>query len=213
MAIAGQCLADIGTATTFHGLLTLLNAPFDWFSVGLTRALLRGGLQLGGWWPYGLALLDAALAALIIAALALAMVAGVQGFDAFAVHGGGKAVLPLTPLFDGIAAHPTAPEYWWIYALLLSTMIPSLINLVIGSASFPRGIPGLPARLLRSIPEGETMPIGDRFGISLVLTGQLAGGVILGIVAQGLLVVVIIGYVLPWLGLELLDMARDVSGL
>jgi hypothetical protein len=41
----------------------------------------------------------------------------------------------------------------------------------------------------------------------------LAGGVILGIVAQGLLVVVIIGYVLPWLGLELLDMARDVSGL
>src|SRR5258708_6768580 len=83
MAIAGQCLADIGTASTFHGLLTLLNAPFDWFSVGLTRALLRGGLQLGGWWPYGLALLDAALAALIIAVLALAMVAGVQGFDAF----------------------------------------------------------------------------------------------------------------------------------
>jgi hypothetical protein len=26
------------------------------------------------------------------------------------------------------------PEYWWIYALLLSTMILSLINLVIGGA-------------------------------------------------------------------------------
>jgi hypothetical protein len=113
------------------------------------------------------------------------------------VHGGGKDVLPLKPLFDGIAAHPTAPEYWWIYTLLLSTMVPSLINLVIGGASFLRGIPGL--------------PIGDRFGISLALTAQLAGGVLLGIAAQALLVVVIIGHVMPWLGLGLLDMARELS--
>ena len=35
-------------------------------------------------------------------------------------------------LFDDIAAHPTAPEYWWVYALLFSTMIPSIINLMIG---------------------------------------------------------------------------------
>ena len=41
------------------GLLTLLNAPFDWASLGLTRALLRRGLELGGWWPYLLALVDA----------------------------------------------------------------------------------------------------------------------------------------------------------
>ena len=115
----------------------------------------------------------------------------------FAVHGGGKDVLPLKPLFDGIAAHPTAPEYWWIYTLLLSTMVPSLINLVIGGPSFLRGIPGL--------------PIGDRFGISLALTAQLAGGVLLGIAAQALLVVVIIGHVMPWLGLGLLDMARELS--
>jgi hypothetical protein len=200
-----------GPLLLFLGLLTLLNAPFDWISVGLTRALLRGGLQLGGWWPYLLALLDAVLAALIIAVLALTMVIGVRAFDAFAVQGGGKAVLPLTPLFDGIAAYPTAPEYWWIYALLLSTMIPSLINLVIGGASFLRGIPGLPALLLRSIREGEAMPIGDRFWISLVLTGQLAGGVLLGIAAQGFLVAGIIGYVMPRLGLGLLDMARDIS--
>src|SRR5262249_43990762 len=30
----------------FLGLLTLLNAPFDWASLGLTRALLRRGLEL-----------------------------------------------------------------------------------------------------------------------------------------------------------------------
>ena len=48
-----------GPFLLFLGLLTLLNAPFDWASLGLTRALLRRGLELGGWWPYLLALADA----------------------------------------------------------------------------------------------------------------------------------------------------------
>jgi hypothetical protein len=38
----------LGPLLLFLGLLTLLNAPFDWFSLGLTRALLRRGLELGG---------------------------------------------------------------------------------------------------------------------------------------------------------------------
>jgi hypothetical protein len=57
----------------------------------------------------------------------------------------------------------------------------------------------------------EALPIGDRFWIALVLIGQTAVGAILGIAAQALLVVVIIGYVMPFFGLELLDMARDVA--
>jgi len=48
-----------GPLLLFLGLLTLLNAPFDWASRGLTRALLRRGLERGGWWPYLLALVDA----------------------------------------------------------------------------------------------------------------------------------------------------------
>jgi len=59
----------VGPFLLFLLLLTLLNAPFDWASLGLTRALLRRGLELGGWWPYVLALVDAALAGIIIAAL------------------------------------------------------------------------------------------------------------------------------------------------
>jgi hypothetical protein len=38
-----------GPFLLFLGLLTLLNAPFDWASLGLTRALLRRGLELGEW--------------------------------------------------------------------------------------------------------------------------------------------------------------------
>ena len=195
----------------FLGLLTLLNAPFDWASLGLTRALLRRGLELGGWWPYGLALVDACLAAVIIALLALTMVVGVQAFDALAVYGGGAAVLSLEPLFTGIAANPSAPEYWWLYALLLSTMIPSLINLVIGGTSLVRGLPWVPTLLWRFMPAQDNVVKFNRPWIATVLTAQDAGGAALGIAAQGFLVWVIIGHIMSFFGLELLDMAEGVA--
>jgi hypothetical protein len=193
------------------GLLTLVNAPFDWASLGLTRALLRRGLELGGWWPYALALVDAALAAAIISLLALTIVMAVQAFDALAIHGGGTPVLPLEPLFNGISANPSAPEYWWLYALLLSTMLPSLVNLVIGGASLVRGLPAVATLLLRFIPAQGNVPKFERAWIATVLTGQVASGAALGIAAQVFLVWVIIGYVMPFFGLELLGMARDVA--
>ena len=200
-----------GPLLLFLGLLTLLNAPFDWASLGLTRALLRRGLELGGWWPYALALADAGLAAVIIVALTLTMVVGVQAFDELAVRGGAEAVLPLGDLFRGIEARPEAPEYWWAYALLLSTMIPSLVNLAIGGASLVRGVPGMPSLLLRFIPAQGNVPKFERAWIAAVLTAQVGIGAVLGIAAQAFLAVVIVGYVLPWLGLDLLELAKAVA--
>ena len=153
----------------------------------------------------------AVIASVVIAVLTLTMVIGVQAFDASAVRGGGAPVLPLEPLFNGIAANPSAPEYWWIYALLLSTMIPSLVNLVIGGVSFVRGLPGLPSLLLRYIPERGAVLKWDRHWIATVLTAQVALGAALGIAAQVFLVWVIIGHVMPFFGLELLDVARSVA--
>jgi hypothetical protein len=202
-----------GPMLLFLGLLTLLNAPFDWVSLGLTRALLRRGLELGGWWPYLLALVDAALAAVIIACLALVMVIGVQAFDELAVHGGGEqaAVLPIDKLFDGIANNPAAPEYWWAYALLLSSMIPSIINLAIGGMAFTRGIPWLARLLLQWIPEGKAVPEYKRQPAAIGLTVQMFAGAFLGIAAQALLAWGLIFHVMPWIGLDLLDMARAVA--
>jgi hypothetical protein len=159
----------------------------------------------------GAAVVDAALAAVIVAVLAMVTVIGVQAFDSFALRGGGKPVLPLEPLFKGIAEHPTAPEYRWLYALLLSTMLPSLFNLAIGGTSLLRGIPGVPKLLLRFIPATGNVPKFDRAWIAAILTVQVGLGVGAGIVAQAFLVIVIIGYTMPWLGLGLLDTARDIA--
>jgi hypothetical protein len=106
---------------------------------------MRRALELGGWWPYLLSLMDACLASAVATYTISTIVIGIQAFDELAVHGGGAAVLPLPALFDGIAKNPGAPEYWWIYAFLFSTMIPSLINLAIGGMALMQGIPGLGA--------------------------------------------------------------------
>jgi hypothetical protein len=201
----------IGPLLLFFGLLPPLNTPFDWASLGLTRALLRRGLELGGWWPFLLALVDALLAAAIIALLSLTMVIGVQAFDDLAAHGGGGPVLPLGSFFDGIEDHPTASECWWVYALLFSTMIPSVVNLIISGASLMRGVPGVPSLLLKFMPANKAVPAFDRAWVATVLTLQLVGGAILGIVVQFALIYAVFGYVMPWLGLELLDMARAVA--
>jgi hypothetical protein len=141
------------------------------------------------------------------------MVIGVQAFDELAVHGGGKdaAVLPLDTLFDGIVKSPGAPQYWWAYALLLSSMIPSLINLAIGGTSLFRGLPGLSSLLLRFMSEGKAVAGFDQSWMAMVLTLQVVGGAILGVGAQAILVFLLVGVVLPWFGLDLLDMARAVT--
>ncbi len=221
----------------FLGLLTLLNAPFDWASLGLTRALLRRGLELKGWWPFFLALADALCAAVTIALLALTMVIGIQTFNALDVRGGspvvvpindllpepvdftmfvvslhgGEPVLPLGPLFDGIAAHPEAPEYWWVYALLLSTMIPSLINLVIGGTALMRAIPGLSSALLHFLPATGGVLTYDRAWIAAVLTFQAALGAVLGVAVQALVAWGLIFHAMPAVGLGLLDLARGLA--
>jgi hypothetical protein len=97
------------------------------------------------------------------------------------------------------------------YALSVSTMIPSLVNLVIAGTSLVRGLPGVPSLLLRFMPERGTMPKFERAWIATVLTTHVAASAALGIAAQVFLVVVIIGYVMPFFGLELLDMARGVA--
>jgi len=139
------------------------------------------------------------------------MVVGVQAFDDLAAHGGGAPPLPLEPLFEGMEKTPTAPEYWWVYALLISSMIPSFINLMIGGASLARGVPLPPKALLQFLPAGKAVASFNREWIALVLTVQIFIGACLGLAAQALAVWAVIGHVMPWVGLELLQMARDLA--
>jgi hypothetical protein len=61
------------------------------------------------------------------------------------------------------------------------------------------------------MPASKAVPTFDRTWLALVLTCQVFLGAFLGIAAQFFLAVGVIFYVLPWIGLELLDTARAVA--
>jgi hypothetical protein len=95
---------------------------------------------------------------------------------------------------------PSAPEYWWLYALLLSTVIPNLVSLVIEGTSLVRGLPAVTFfLLLRYTPSGVACSNGNGYWIATVLTTQVAAGAALGIAAQAFIVWSIIGHVMPFL--------------
>ena len=117
-------------------LLLLANAPLDWLSIGLTRGLLRTGLALGGTWRIALiSLLDLALAAALMLALVALTVAMVAAANGAAAAGGGAPILPIAPLLDALTADPWAAEFAWIWLMLFSTLLPSLLHLLAGLVS------------------------------------------------------------------------------
>jgi hypothetical protein len=191
-----------GPMLLFFGLLTLVNAPVDWLAIGFTRALLRRGLSLGGWWPFLFALLDILVAAILVSVLAFAMVLAIQTFDDIAVLGAGSRarVLSLGPLFEGLESTPNAYEYWWVWILLFSSMIPSILNLSIATAAFLRSLPGCNTWILNRMPASGTLSERDRLTVASALTSQLVVGVALTGIASYLVVDYLIPLGLPAFG-------------
>jgi hypothetical protein len=202
-----------GAMLLFMGLLTLVNAPIDWLAVGFTRALLRRGLSLGGWWPFLFALLDVMVAAVLIVVLAFAMVLAIQTFDDIAVLRAGPdaRILPLDQLFHGLETAPGDYEYWWVWCLLFSSMIPSILNLSIAAAAFLRGLPGLNTWILARMPSGKPVRERDRLTVVAALTGQIIVGIALTGIATYLTAAYVVPLGLPMFGAVVRDFASDLA--
>jgi hypothetical protein len=158
------------------------------------------------------------VAVLVIVLLIGVIVVGVQTLDLMAVKGGGQPILAVAPLLDavidGLRRNSFKAEYWWIYTLILSAMIPSLLNLAIGGFSLVRGIPVVSRQLSPYLPEGHAVASHDRNWLALVLAVQVVAGTCLGLVAQFILLPWwIFGYVLPGLGFGVLQFAQRLEAL
>ena len=116
----------------FLGLLPISNAPLDWLSLGLTRWLLRIGRARGLFgWQVAMSFVDLACALLImvvLAGLTSAMMALINGV-------GDGPVLALEPLFEGFRDKPVDSRNLWIYLMLFSTLLPTLVHLLAGLAA------------------------------------------------------------------------------
>jgi hypothetical protein len=117
---AGQRSRAVFVMLTFC-LLPLVNAVFDFASVGLTRYLLRLGLeQKRAAWR---AVLDGLGGIAIFFALGCTLIA----FVTFVVPADGVPLVDLTQLFADMRRAPG--DYIWLMVTLFSTLIPTLLHL------------------------------------------------------------------------------------
>lgn len=170
----------IGPFLLFFGVLVFINAPLDWLTLGVTRALLWRGLEQRGLSPVLFGLLDILFAVFLLVLVSIAMVAGIQIFNALVVLGGGKIFLDPTDLLIGIANPITRGnvEYWWVYFTLFSTLIPSWLHLLVASGCLVRGSTRLNRLIGQDIPfgkEGESIlpHTQTKLAVLLALQGTL----------------------------------------
>lgn len=124
--------AEASVLLLFLVALPLINAVFDFLSLGLTRWCLRNaveerevrllGLRLRGWWAFNL--IDVAGALLALAGLILAMLLAVAGLN---------ALTPENPLMDlGVLfaeLRDDGADMRWLYVMVFSTLLPSVLHL------------------------------------------------------------------------------------
>ena len=139
-------------------LLPLVNAVFDFASVGLTRYLLRLGLeQKRAAWP---AVLDGLGGIAIFFALGCTLIA----FVTFVVPADGVPLVDLTQLFADMRRAPG--DYIWLMVTLFSTLIPTLLHLSVAvltlGLQYPAGVRNFVAGLLER---------GEQSGQAALLSG------------------------------------------
>lgn len=107
----------------FLGLFPILNAIADFASVGLTRILLRRGLNGLTWRE---AIVDAIGGMLIFAALGMAAITWIH----LVRPPDGQQLLNLTGLFRDLENNPQ--DMWWLAFMLGSTLLPTALHAGIG---------------------------------------------------------------------------------
>ena len=140
------------------GLLPLVNAVFDFASVGLTRYLLRLGLeQKRAAWR---AVLDGLGGIAIFFALGCTLIA----FVTFVVPADGVPLVELKQLFADMRRAPG--DYIWLMVTLFSTLIPTLLHLSVAvltlGLQYPAGVRNFVADLLER---------GEQSGQAALLSG------------------------------------------
>ena len=116
----------------------LLNVPLDWLSLGITRGLLQSicsgthqGLR-GFYW----ALADVVIAFIFLVLMATILFIAVQFANDLRFSESEETILDLGNLLHGMEKDPANPDYYWIYFMLFSTLLPTLVHFALCTLHF-----------------------------------------------------------------------------
>jgi hypothetical protein len=76
------------------------------------------------------------LALLFLVLVAATTVAAIALANRLAVDGGGTAVVNLDALLTGIGENPGNPAFYWIYLMLLTTLVPTALHAFVAALAF-----------------------------------------------------------------------------
>lgn len=131
--ISSSILTSLQIIILFLLILPLTNAPLDWLSLGVTRGLLyaiaheKHSAPKALWW----ALLDFGIALIFLALTAVVLTVSVSFANWLSIAGGGETVFSLAQVFcDMSNGNALNQDHWWIYAMLLTTLIPTFLHCV-----------------------------------------------------------------------------------
>ncbi|WP_323035425.1 hypothetical protein [Pararhodobacter sp.] len=119
-AITGQ---DTLVIIAFFGFFPILNAVADFASVGLTRYLLRRGLNGVTIWNAILDVLGGLLIFFLLGFAAITLFHVIHPRD-------GVRLIDLPGLFEGLRHSPG--DNWWLAVMLGSTLLPTVLHAMIG---------------------------------------------------------------------------------
>ena len=182
----------------FCGALPIINALFDWFSLGITRFLLRRGQGKTGFQPVLYAALDLYAAVVMLALVMLASLGYVQVMNAAA----GQTIVDVDGLLNTLRTDPANPTVWWVYVTIFTTMVPSLVNLFLGGLAIVRGLPSVTLWIANTLlpVDPRDLTLNTRFMATAALTFQAS---IAGIGALGV----------AWIGWWIVSTGMGLIGL
>jgi hypothetical protein len=137
----GRVVATPFALLLFTVFLPALNAPFDWVSLAISRHLIRWTASAGSHWLASLAnefarlvviLVDFAIAVMLSIVIVAATAGGVALFNLVHLEAGGAGMgFTVSERLAAIRADPADPQFWWIYVMIFSTLLPTLLHIFV----------------------------------------------------------------------------------
>lgn len=121
----------------FWLVFPILNVPLDWLSLGVTRGLLQSicSGKHDGTRGFLWALLDLVIAFVLLLLMATVLLTAIDFANDLRLTAGKDMVLNLVDLLKGMENNPANPDFYWIYFMLFSTLLPTLVHFALAGAS------------------------------------------------------------------------------
>ncbi|MEM1344586.1 MAG: hypothetical protein AAGI34_08415 [Pseudomonadota bacterium] len=150
-------------------VLPLTNAVFDYVSFGVTRALMQRGAQKNMLVAFALGLADLAFALVMFTVLGTTLIAIVSAMNMVTA----VPVVDFNAVFFDLGRPERRLDYYWLWAMLFSTLVPTLLHASLACFALTAFIPRVTRRSMLSLLTMENRDGFDDRVLRIGLTVQI----------------------------------------